>query len=122
MFKINIERLIANFSNPSVLEKEINIMKKWSGDEAYAACRIKGSSPSRILESAKPSVEEAVNWILLEEFNLIKKSEVKEPYDATYLTERLVQEILSLENIVSKFENTEKEAHRLLDYMIEYSS
>ena len=100
MFKINLERLIeSNLSNPSVLEKEINIMKKWSDHEAYEACRIKGSSPSRILESAKPHVRESVNWILLEEFNEIKKSEIKEPFDATYLTERLVQEILSLENI-----------------------
>ena len=120
MFKINLERLIeSNLSNPSVLEKEINIMKKWSDREAYEACRIKGSSPSRILESAKPHVRESVNWILNEEFNLFKKFEIKQPYDG-YLIETLVQEILSLKNIVAKFENTEKEAQRLLDYMIQY--
>ena len=122
MFKINLERLIeSNLSNPSVLEKEINIMKKWSDHEAYEAYWIKGSSPSRILESAKPHVRESVNWILNEEFNLFKKFEIKQPYDG-YLIETLVQEILSLKNIVAKFENTEKEAHYLLDLMIEYSS
>jgi len=122
MFKINLERLIeSNLSNPSVLEKEINIMKKWSDREAYEACEIKGSSLSRILESAKPHVRESVNWILNEEFNLFKKFEIKQPYDG-YLIETLVQEILSLKNIVAKFENTEKEAHFLLNLMIEYSS
>ena len=121
MFKITLERLIGNYSNPSALEKEIEIMKKWSADEAYEALQIEGSSPARILKSAKPKVRESVEWILLEEFKPTSKNEFKPGYDGSYLMDRLTQEILSLENIITKFKNTEKEAQRLLDYMIEYS-
>ena len=114
--KITLERLISN-SPGNALEQEIDIMKKWTADETYDF--IKKNSP--ILQSARKHVLESANKIILEDL-YSKNCYFKRPYNGFYLSEKLVQEILSLENIVTKFENTEKEAQRLFDYMIEYSS
>ena len=114
--KITLERVISN-SPGNALEQEIDIMKKWTADETYNFIK---KNPPPILQSARKHVLESVNKIIREDLYSIKNSHFKAPYNGFHLSEKLVQEILSLENIVTKFENTEKEAQRLLDYMIQY--
>ena len=125
--KITLERLISTFvrldrtkGSGNALEQEIDAMKKWTADEIYD--NIRSSSPPLVLLSARTHVFESVKMIIKEDLLSIKNSQIKRPYDGDYRCERLVHEILSIENIVMNFENTEKEAQRLLDYMIGYPS
>ena len=110
-------RLDRTKGSGNALEEEIDAMKKWTADEIYD--NIRSSSPL-VLLSARTHVFESVK--MKEDLLSIKNSQIKWPYDGDYLCERLVHEILSIENIVMNFENTEKEAQRLLDYMIGYPS